>query len=65
MPTGNLRDTFGIAVPTFVLLVSADAPIDSPEVAAAGRELVDELTMLKASSESTRTGRQINSAPPC
>ena len=39
----QLRDTFGIAVPTFVLLVSADAPIGSPEVAAAGRELVDEL----------------------
>ena len=43
MPTANLRDTFGIAVPTLVLLVSADAPIDSPEVAAAGRELVDKL----------------------
>ena len=39
----QLRDTFGIAVPTFVLLASADAPIDSPEVAAAGRELVDRL----------------------
>ena len=39
----QLRDTFGIAVPTLVLLVSADAPIDSPEVAAAGRELVDKL----------------------
>ena len=39
----QLRDTFGIAVPTFVLVASADAPIDSPEVAAAGRELVDRL----------------------
>ncbi|KRE25318.1 hypothetical protein ASG82_17195 [Mycobacterium sp. Soil538] len=39
----RLLDTFGIAVPTFVLLVSADAPLDSPEVAASGRELTDEL----------------------
>ncbi|MFG1933890.1 MMPL family transporter [Mycobacterium sp. NPDC048908] len=39
----QLRDTFGMAVPTLVLLVSADAPIGSPEVTAAGRELVDKL----------------------
>ena len=48
----QLRDTFGIAVPTLVLLASADAPIDSPEVAAAGRELVDRLAHSKTSSKS-------------
>ena len=53
----QLRD-LGIAVPMLVLLVSADAPIESPEVAAV-RELVDKLAHTQGVEQVESFGRQI------